>query len=197
MIHSLILMYCFCPRVRCVLNMTSNISSSISRRSNLKIASGAVICDESILKGDITIGTGTVVHPRASILAEAGPIIIGEGNIIEEMATITNRLPPDAPESTMIPVQIVGNYNVFEVDCICEAHKVGDNNILETKAHISRDVELTNGCVIGTACSLVEPETVPENTPQVGQLDYLMRVLPNYHHLRKPNVKSMKVEPTL
>lgn len=58
---------------------------------SLKIASGAVICDESILKGDITIGTGTVVHPRASILAEAGPIIIGEGNIIEEMATIANR----------------------------------------------------------------------------------------------------------
>lgn len=95
----------------------------------------------------------------------------------------------------MIPVQIVGNYNVFEVDCICEAHKVGDNNILETKgtyclldaflfsllyviiliffflsfaAHISRDVELTNGCVIGTACSLVEPETVPENTVIYG-----------------------------
>ncbi|KAL2731521.1 dynactin subunit 6 [Vespula maculifrons] len=207
-------MYRFRSRVRCILNMTSNMSSSMGRRSNLKIASGAVICDESILKGDITIGKGTVVHPRASILAEAGPIIIGEGNIIEEMATIANRLPPDAPESTMIPVQIVGNYNVFEVDCICEAHKVGDNNILETKAHISKDVELTNGCVIGTACSLIEPETVPENTviygsrcqrremndkpfPQVGQLDYLMRVLPNYHHLRKPNVKSMKVEPTV
>lgn len=90
----------------------------------------------------------------------------------------------------MIPVQIVGNYNVFEVDCICEAHKVGDNNILETKgtccysvyfcystlyqfflssiAHISKDVELTNGCVIGTACSLIEPETVPENTVIYG-----------------------------
>ncbi|KAK2587134.1 hypothetical protein KPH14_002893 [Odynerus spinipes] len=189
------------------------MSSSVSRRSNLKIASGAVVCEESILKGDITIGSGTVVHPKASILAEAGPIIIGEGNIIEEMATIANRLPPDAPESTMIPVQIVGNYNVFEVDCICEAHKVGDNNILESKAYISRDVELTNGCVIGSACSLTEMETISENTvvygsrcqrremsdkpfPQVGQLDYLIRVLPSYHHLWKPNMKSMKIDPS-
>ncbi|XP_014611855.1 PREDICTED: dynactin subunit 6 [Polistes canadensis] len=193
-----------------MLNMTSNMSSSTGKRSNLKIASGAIVCDESILKGDITIGTGTVVHPRASILAEAGPIFIGEGNIIEEMATIANRLPH--PESDMIPVQIIGNYNVFEVDSICESHKVGDNNILETKAYISQDVELTNGCVIGTACSLVEPETILENTviygsrcqrremndkpfPQVGQLDYLRRILPSYHHLRKPNVKSMKNEP--
>lgn len=30
----------------------------------------------------------TVVHPKASIIAEAGPIVIGENNIIEEQATI-------------------------------------------------------------------------------------------------------------
>lgn len=58
---------------------------------SLKIAPGAVVCEESILKGDISIGAKTIIHPRACILAEAGPIIIGEGNIIEEMATITNR----------------------------------------------------------------------------------------------------------
>lgn len=58
---------------------------------SLKIAPGAVVCEESILKGDITIGAKTIIHPRACILAEAGPIIIGEGNIIEEMATIANR----------------------------------------------------------------------------------------------------------
>lgn len=49
------------------------------------------MCEEAVLKGDITIGPRTVIHPRASIIAEAGPIIIGEGNIIEEMATIVNR----------------------------------------------------------------------------------------------------------
>lgn len=57
----------------------------------MKIAPGAVVCEESILKGDITIGTKSIIHPRACILAEAGPIIIGDGNIIEEMATIANR----------------------------------------------------------------------------------------------------------
>ena len=43
------------------------------------------------------------------------------------------RLPEDGPNLSTTPVQIIGNYNVFEVDSICEANKVGDNNILETK----------------------------------------------------------------
>lgn len=59
---------------------------------SIKVGVGAIVCEEAILKGDITIGSRSVVHPRASIIAEAGPIIIGEGNIVEEMATITNRL---------------------------------------------------------------------------------------------------------
>ncbi|XP_012234195.1 dynactin subunit 6 [Linepithema humile] len=180
--------------------------SSTYRRANLKIAPGAVVCEESILKGDITIGAKTIIHPRACILAEAGPIIIGEGNIIEEMATIANRLPPDTQEPATIPVQIIGNYNVFETDCTCESFKVGDNNILEAKANIGREIELTNGCVIGAACSLTEREIVSENTivfggqcqrremndkpyPQIGQLDFLLKVLPNYHHFRKSNIK--------
>lgn len=36
-------------------------------------------------------GTRTVIHPKAKIVAEAGPIIIGDYNIIEELVTIANR----------------------------------------------------------------------------------------------------------
>ncbi|XP_034938819.1 dynactin subunit 6 isoform X2 [Chelonus insularis] len=139
------------------------MTTSSSRRLNLKIAPGAVVCDESILKGEIIIGPRTIIHPRASILAEDGPIIIGEGNIIEEMATIVNRLPPGTSIDNT-PVQTVGNFNVFEVDSHCESLKVGDNNVLEAKAHVGRNVELTSGCVIGAACSIVDPEIIPENT---------------------------------
>ncbi|XP_011310244.1 dynactin subunit 6 isoform X2 [Fopius arisanus] len=184
-------------------------NTPLARRSNVKIAVGAVVCDESILKGDITIGPKTVIHPRASIIAEAGPISIGEGNIIEEMASIINRVPPGGNPDT-VRVQTIGNFNVFETDSTCEAERVGDNNVLETK--VARGVELTNGCVVGPFCSILDPEIVPENTivygtkcqrremndkpyPQVGQLEFLIRVLPNYHHLRKPNIKPLKAEP--
>ena len=32
-----------------------------------------------------------MIHPKAKILAEAGPIIIGENNLVEEQALIINR----------------------------------------------------------------------------------------------------------
>jgi dynactin 6 len=72
-----------------------------------------VVCQDVELKGDITIGAGiapleyifcgmclmiyddisagTVVHPKATIFAIAGPIVIGQGCIIEEGAIIVNR----------------------------------------------------------------------------------------------------------
>ena len=56
--------------------ITDKMSSS-SSKSSVKIAPGAVVCNECELKGDITIGPRTVVHPKARIIAEAGPIIIG------------------------------------------------------------------------------------------------------------------------
>jgi dynactin-6 len=63
--------------------------------SSVKIAPGAMVCNECELHGDITIGSMTVIHPKASIIAEAGPIIIGECNIVEEQARIINRLEVD------------------------------------------------------------------------------------------------------
>ncbi|XP_017762029.1 PREDICTED: dynactin subunit 6 [Eufriesea mexicana] len=187
------------------------MSSGLGRRTNVKIAVGALVCQDCVLKGDITIGPRTVIHPRASIIAEAGPIIIGEGNIIEEMAIIANRLPADAPESTTVPVQIVGNYNVFETDCTCEAFKVGDNNILESKSYVCREVELTTGCIIGASCRLTEADVIPENNiiygsdcqrremhdkpyPPLSQIEYLFKILPSYHHFLKPNVQPSKNE---
>lgn len=49
------------------------------------------MCCECELQGDITIGSRTVVHPRAKILALSGPIVIGENNIIEEQVQIINK----------------------------------------------------------------------------------------------------------
>ncbi|CAE6481997.1 unnamed protein product [Rhizoctonia solani] len=40
------------------------------------IHSKAVVCLDADLKGDVTIGSGTVVHPKATIFAMAGPIVI-------------------------------------------------------------------------------------------------------------------------
>ncbi len=71
---------------------------------------------------------------QAQIIAESGPIIIGENNLVEESARIINRNSDTGKsESRTVPVMIVGNNNVFEVDCTSLALKIGDNNVLESK----------------------------------------------------------------
>ncbi|NWX17621.1 DCTN6 protein, partial [Aegotheles bennettii] len=171
-------------------------------------------------------GPRTVIHPKARIIAEAGPIVIGEGNLIEEQALIINGYPenitPETEEVEPKPM-VIGTNNVFEVGC---SMKVGDNNVIESKAFVGRNVILTSGCIIGACCNVNTYEVIPENTviygadclrrvqterPQVGdaswhpggggspghcltspspqpqtlQLDFLMKILPNYHHLKK------------
>ena len=69
-------------------------------------------------------------------------------------------------------------------------------------AHLGRQTELTNGCIIGAGCKVTSQEVLPENTVVYGencarrvqserpplqtlQLDFLAKILPNYHHLYK------------
>ncbi|KAJ0033052.1 hypothetical protein NQD34_000159 [Periophthalmus magnuspinnatus] len=200
-------------------------------QKGVKIAAGAVVCVESEIRGDVTIGPRTVVHPKARIIAEAGPIVIGEGNLIEEQALIINGHPENiTPDSEFEPkTMTIGINNVFEVGCTSQALKIGDNNVIESKgksvyismiifichkwlcsmfllfillAEVGRNVILTSGCIIGAFCRVNTCEVIPENTviygsgcmrrvqterpqPQTLQLDFLMKILPNYHHLKK------------
>lgn len=150
-------------------------------------------------------GARTVVHPKARIIAEAGPIVIGEGNLIEEQALIINSYPenilPDT-EDVEPKTMSIGINNVFEVGCVSQALKIGDNNVIESKAEVGRNVILSSGCIVGACCQVNTCEVIQENTviygseclrrvqterpqPQTLQLDFLMKILPNYHHLKK------------
>uniref|UniRef100_A0A914XCR0 Dynactin subunit 6 n=1 Tax=Plectus sambesii TaxID=2011161 RepID=A0A914XCR0_9BILA len=173
-------------------------SSSPQLENKLTIATGAVVCQEALLLGEITIGAGTVIHPKAQILAEAGPIIIGENNLIEENALISNK---SSPARTMV----IGNSNVFEIASQTYAMSVGDNNVVEVRGRVGEHVEVSSGCVIGVGCSLSTPGLLPERTVIFGeksarriacekpmvqnsQLEYLRKALPSYHYLanKKP-----------
>lgn len=168
----------------------------MASKSKAKITPGAVVCQEAELKGEITIAAKTVVHPKARIIAEHGPIIIGEGNLIEEQTLIWNSTPGGKP-------MIIGNYNVFEIGSNCQALAIGNNNVLEAKSKVGSTVELSDGCVVGSRCEIDSNERLASNTviygqdgsrrkaseipaQQILQLDFLTKILPNYHHLKKP-----------
>ncbi|XP_064471245.1 dynactin subunit 6-like [Ornithodoros turicata] len=169
----------------------------------VKIYQGALVTAECEIKGTVTIGSRTVVHPAAHIIAEAGPIIIGDNNLIEEQVYIINRKCETDPPGEEV-VMTIGNNNVFEVGCYTESLNIGNNNVLESKCKVGRYTELTSGCVIGAMCEVCINEKIKENTviygrncerrlqnekpaTQVLQLDFLIKILPNYHYFWKPN----------
>ncbi|XP_016963540.1 dynactin subunit 6 [Drosophila biarmipes] len=176
--------------------------------NRIKILPKAVVCEESNLRGDITFSSGCVVHPSATVIADAGPVIIGENCIIEEYATIAHRLEPGAVWDVN-NILSIGTHNVFEVGCQVEASRIGDKNVFESKCFVGRGVTVSSGCVVGAGIKIHTSQLLPENTIVYGeqglqreaidkqgsqtlQIDFLRKVLPNYHHLRKPNYDPKK-----
>ncbi|XP_065674815.1 dynactin subunit 6 isoform X2 [Hydra vulgaris] len=162
-------------------------------KSLIKINPGALVCNEAEIIGDVSIGVKTIVHPKARIIADKGSIIIGDGNLIEEQATIINC----HPGRTLV----IGHCNVFEIGTHIEAIAIGSNNVFEAKTFIGPNIEVTDGCVVGAMCRLTGKEKLNENTviygekcsrrialekpaQQILQLDFLAKILPNYHHMK-------------
>eukprot|EP01118_Nematostelium_gracile_P009955 TRINITY_DN3380_c0_g1_i1.p1 TRINITY_DN3380_c0_g1~~TRINITY_DN3380_c0_g1_i1.p1 ORF type:complete len:183 (+),score=36.12 TRINITY_DN3380_c0_g1_i1:35-583(+) len=179
----------------------------MSSKLFLTIGNRALVCQDSILTGEITVGEGCIIHPKATILAEAGPIVIGRNNIIEEQVVIRNSYPEDATdeEKKVKKTMTIGDNNIFEVGCKVESDRIGQSNIVESKAKLSRGSSLANGCVV-VACYQLPPIKLDENTVIWGtegktrvvpnaienhlathtkHLDILWNTIPKFHHLRK------------
>ncbi|KAG1465805.1 hypothetical protein G6F56_004814 [Rhizopus delemar] len=159
-------------------------------RNRITAGAKSIVCQETELRGEISIGSGTVLHPQCRIIAENGPIYIGKNNIIEENVVIFN---------TNVTPLVIGDNNEFEVGC-------RNNNIVEARGRILGSTSIGNNCVIGAGCLTESNETLPDSTVIYGadskrrtqneplaiqatlharHLDYLQEVLPKYNHLKK------------
>lgn len=166
--------------------------------SSVKISYSSIICTEhTTIEGDVTFGLKNVVHPKATIRAISGPIVIGDFNLIEENVCIIN-------DSTPGVTMTIGNHNVFEVSAHSQSPTVGDFNVFEAKSRVGPLTRVTNGCVIGAMCHIDYDETLPENmviygtkcsqriqhekpASQVSQIDFLGKILPNYQRIEHAN----------
>jgi len=169
-------------------------------KDKFAIHSKAVVCQDVDLKGDITIGSGTVIHPKATIFAITSPIVIGANCIIEEAVIIINRR-----KETMQ----IGDNNLFEVGCRVECPSIGDGNTISTRARVHFTMRITSYCVIGVGCLLVpeQDDMLKEFTTVHGpstdrrlwsgqghiqemdlrrkHAEYLREMLPKFNRLRR------------
>ncbi|GAA5878797.1 hypothetical protein JCM16303_007186 [Sporobolomyces ruberrimus] len=128
-------------------------------KDSFNIGTKCVIVADSDLRGEITIGSGSVLQPRCTILALSGPIIIGSNNIIEENVVIVNRLKQPL---------VIGDYNLFQVGCRIESPKIGDYNNFGIRSRVSPHVQVESNCTIGAGCIVLPspfpPTTIPSTT---------------------------------
>ncbi|KAI7861126.1 trimeric LpxA-like protein [Circinella umbellata] len=158
-------------------------------RNRITAGPRAVICQETYLQGEISIGT--VLHPQCRIVSEKGPIYIGKNNIIEENVVIFNKV-------LMLKKPNFCSY--------VEGAHIGNNNIVEARAKVLGTTTIGHHCIIGAACATEVNETISDMTVVYGSksnrrqqsevfptqaalharhLDYLREVLPKYNHLKK------------
>ncbi|KAJ1310154.1 hypothetical protein OPQ81_006899 [Rhizoctonia solani] len=146
------------------------------------IHSKAVVCLDADLKGDVTIGSGTVVHPKATIFAMAGPIVIGAGCIIEEAVIIVNRRKE---------VMRIGDSNLLEIGCRIECPSIGDMNTIGAGCMVvpSEDEVLEDFTVIYGPTA--ERRTwsgrgkIQEADLRQKHVEYLREMLPKFNRLRR------------
>lgn len=131
----------------------------------------APVCAAKEIRGDVTTGPRTVIHSKAPIIAEAGWMVIAEVSLIEKQVLIVNAHPdnitPEAENPELKPM-IIGTNSMFQVGCYSPAMKIGDNNVIKSKAYVGTSVILTSGCIIGACCNLNTFEVIPENTVIYG-----------------------------
>mmetsp|Transcript_569 Transcript_569/g.861 ORF Transcript_569/g.861 Transcript_569/m.861 type:complete len:176 (-) Transcript_569:2387-2914(-) len=128
-----------------------------------------IICSKNIeTAGTIAFSSGCVIHPDCSILAEGGPIYLGEYNIIEERVRIINRATYDSQGNKVTRPMHIGSYNVFEVGTVICNSNIGSYNLFEHRSEV-RECNVGSGCITAAGVTIPPGTTIPDQQVVFGQ----------------------------
>ncbi|KAF9885207.1 hypothetical protein FE257_000658 [Aspergillus nanangensis] len=145
-------------------------SPSPTPRAPVTIHPTATIADTAIFHGThpISIGAGTIVHPRARIYSYEGPVIIGENCIISEKVSIG--APPPSPSSAPspsspsdgIPIRISSAVTVGPSASILPGAHIHSAVVVEALACIRRRVSIGAHAKVCAGCEIAEQTVLKE-----------------------------------
>jgi len=181
--------------------------SSGGGNRGIRIEKTAVVCSDTTITGDVSIGAGTVIHPKATITATPSTFIaIGQNNIIHERVHLSSCHEGGLRKEQKLASLRIGSNNVFEVGSQIFCSKIGNSNIIEAKAVVSEGVVIEDGCIIGMGVLVPPHQVVKSNTIIFGpdssvqqlppnsvdnhlathmrHLDTLWNLLPKFHQLK-------------
>jgi dynactin-6 len=117
----------------------SRLSEATIPRPPVTLAPTIVIADTAQLTGtfQITIGSDTVIHPRAKLNSTLGPITVGSFCIINERTTLAA-----ADDEGLVIEDAV----VVEANAVVEARRIGEGTWVEVGVRVGR------AAVVGKVC---------------------------------------------
>ncbi|KAM5443408.1 hypothetical protein MferCBS31731_001729 [Microsporum ferrugineum] len=175
--------------------MSARTSSAAQRpaapsvpRPPLNVHPAATISETAYFQGvhPISVGAGTVIHPRAKLLSFKGPVSIGEGCIIGEKSVIGGPITstsglstPTTPSTPATPfdfssglgpatspfpdkvVTIIENsVSIGPLATVSAGAHLHSASAIEASAFISKDVKVGRHAKVCTSCLIPEGDTV-------------------------------------
>ncbi|EKD14811.1 transferase hexapeptide domain protein [Drepanopeziza brunnea f. sp. 'multigermtubi' MB_m1] len=132
-----------------------------------QLSSSLVIAEQAQLVGTelITLGSDTIIHPRAKLNSSFAPITVGRQCIICERSQIG--LQSDPPDEAKYGV-VLEDGVVVELGAVVEARRIGEGTVIEVNAKVGKGAMLGKHCKIGPLCEVTDGEVLPDYTVLYG-----------------------------
>jgi carbonic anhydrase/acetyltransferase-like protein (isoleucine patch superfamily) len=151
---------------------TSSSSSSIPKPP-VSTHSTATVSDLATFQGThpVTIGEGTIIHPRAKLLSFEGPIVIGDGCIIGEKAVVGGGSPSRSTSSSSskpaeqqhaTPTILENSVLIGPLATVSVGAHVRSAATVDTSALVGRGARIGKHAKVCTSCCIPDNEVVAD-----------------------------------
>ncbi|MCJ1317565.1 hypothetical protein MMC15_002890 [Xylographa vitiligo] len=152
------------------MSTTSRRPASVVPKPPSSLSPTCIIAETASLTGTnlITVSANAVLQARAKIIATYAPVVIGEGCVVCERASVgLLNAESDEEEESGIGVILEKNVTV-EAGAVVEAKFVGEGTTIELGARIGKGAILGKHCKV-TPLSIIAPgENLPDFTVAYG-----------------------------
>lgn len=129
------------------------------RGTSPKIASDAMVFDNAVLIGNVTIESGASIWPSVTIRADNDLIIIGKDSNVQEQAVL--HVDPGHP--LIIERNVTVGHQAMLHGCY-----IGEGSLIGIGAVILNDVKVGKNCLIGAGALIPERRVIPDGSLVIG-----------------------------
>ena len=126
-----------------------------------KIAESAFINEAAYVIGDVEIGENSSVWPGAVIRGDFGKVKIGKYTAVEDNCVIHAGGSPTGDIT-------IGDRVLIGHGAVINCRKIGNRVLIGMNSTILHGAEISNFCIIGASCLVVQGMKIPDNSFVIG-----------------------------